>query len=51
MVSKAQDGFHFVEIGVLLAQSTTHMAQLIKDSGKDIKFDSIDIFWPIEHAL
>ena len=51
MVSKAQDGFHFVEIGVLLAQSTTHMAQLIKDSGKDIKFDSIDLFWPIEHAL
>ena len=25
MVSKAQDGFHFVEIGVLLAQSTTHI--------------------------
>ena len=26
------------------------MAQLIKDSGKDIKFDAIDIFWGIEHG-
>ena len=48
MVEQAQDGDHFVEIGTLLGQSTTHMAQLIKDSGKDIKFDAIDIFWEIE---
>lgn len=51
LVEQAQDGFHFVEIGVLLGQSTTHMAQLIKDSGKDIKFDAIDLFWPIEHVI
>ena len=25
--------------------------QLIKESDKDIKFDSIDLFWPIEHAI
>ena len=36
MVKQAQDGDHFVEIGTLLGQSTTHMAQLIKDSGKDM---------------
>ena len=51
MVKQAQDGDHFVEIGTLLGQSTTHMAQLIKDSGKDIKFDAIDLFWPIEHVV
>jgi len=51
MVEQAQDGDHFVEIGTLLGQSTTHMAQLIKDSGKDIKFDAIDIFWEIEHCV
>ena len=51
MVSKAQDGDHFVEIGTLLGQSTSYMGQLIKDSDKDIKFDSIDLFWPIEHVI
>ena len=50
-VDKAKDGAHFVEIGVLYGQSTTHMGQLIKDSGKDIKFDAIDIFWGIEHGI
>ena len=51
VVKSAEDGDHFVEIGVLLGQSTTHMAELIKESGKDIKFDAIDIFWIIEEAL
>ena len=51
MVSKAQDGDHFVEIGTLLGQSTSYMGQLIKDSGKNIKFDSIDLFWPIKHVI
>tara|TARA_R110001583_G_scaffold183994_1_gene342872 strand:+ start:91 stop:795 length:705 start_codon:yes stop_codon:yes gene_type:complete len=50
-VDKAKDGANFVEIGVLYGQSATHMAQLIKDSGKDIKFDAIDIFWGIEHGI
>ena len=40
MVRKARQN-HFVEIGTLLGQSTSYMGQLIKDSGKDIKFDSI----------
>ena len=51
MVEQAQNGDHFVEIGTFLGQSTSYMCQLIKDSGKDIKFDSIDLFWPIEHAV
>jgi len=51
MVEQAQSGDHFVEIGTFLGQSTSYMCQLIKDSGKDIKFDSIDLFWPIEHAV
>jgi len=51
MVNEAQDGDHFVEIGVLLGQSTARMGELIRDSEKDIKFDAIDIFWVIEEAL
>ena len=51
MVNEAQDGDHFVEIGTLLGQSTSWMCQLIKESDKDIRFDSIDLFWPIEHAI
>jgi predicted O-methyltransferase YrrM len=51
MVNEAKDGDHFVEIGTLLGQSTARMGELIKDSGKDIKFDSIDLFWPIQHLI
>ena len=51
MVNQAEDGDHFVEIGVLLGQSTTRMGELIRDSKKKIRFDAIDIFWIIEEAL
>ena len=51
MVEQAQDGDHFVEIGTFLGQSTTHMAQLIKDSKKKISFDTLDLFWLIPHTL
>jgi predicted O-methyltransferase YrrM len=51
IVNQAKDGDHFVEIGVLLGQSTTRMAELIKKSHKKIKFDAIDIFWLIPHTL
>jgi len=51
MVDKAQDGDHFVEIGTFLGQSTARMGELIRDSKKQIKFDTIDIFWVIEEAL
>jgi len=51
MVNQANDGDHFVEIGVFLGQSTTRMCELMRDSKKNIKFDAIDIFWVIEHAI
>ena len=51
MVNQAEDGDHFVEIGVLLGQSTTRMGELIRDSKKKIRFDAIDIFWIIEHTI
>ncbi len=50
-VENANNGDHFVEIGTLLGQSATHMAQEIKNSGKKIKFDSIDLFWTIPDTL
>jgi len=51
MVNQAEDGDHFVEIGVLLGQSTARMGELIRDSKKKIRFDAIDIFWIIEHTI
>ena len=51
MIERAQAGDHFVEIGTFLGQSTTHMAQLIKDSKKKISFDTLDLFWLIPHTL
>ena len=51
MVNEAQDGDHFVEIGTFLGQSTTHLAQLIKDSKKKLSFDTLDLFWLIPHTL
>ena len=51
MVDEAKDGDHFVEIGTLLGQSTTRMAELIKKSRKEIKFDTIDLFWSVQHIV
>ena len=51
MVEQAQDGDHFVEIGTFLGQSTTYMAELIKESEKKISFDTIDLYWLIPHTL
>lgn len=51
VVDKFDDGAHFVEIGTLLGQSACRMGELIRDSGKDIKFDSIDTFYRILHGI
>jgi hypothetical protein len=51
MVNNAKDGDYFVEIGVLFGQSTTRMAELIKQSNKKIKFDAIDLFWMIPMTI
>lgn len=42
VVRKAEDGFHFVEVGSYEGQSAAYMAVEIINSGKNIKFDCID---------
>jgi hypothetical protein len=42
VVRNAEDGFHFVEIGTWFGRSTSYMAVEIINSGKKIKFDTID---------
>jgi hypothetical protein len=42
MVENGTDGDVFVELGAWLGKSTNHMATLIKDSNKDIKFTTVD---------
>lgn len=46
-----EDGDIVVEIGSLLGQSACRMASLIKESGKKVKFDSIDLFWMIDQTF
>lgn len=50
-VKQGKDGDLFVEIGTLLGQSTARMATLISESGKSIRFDSIDIFYNIQEVV
>lgn len=45
-VEKAEDGSVFVELGSLWGLSTCAMAHFIKESGKNIKFFSVD-FWDL----
>lgn len=49
MVRNAKDGSHFVEVGSYLGRSAFYMASAIKDSGKKIKFDAIDIWTILNH--
>jgi hypothetical protein len=44
MVKASAEGAHFVEIGSFMGQSSAIMAYLIKNSGKNIKFDCVDLF-------
>lgn len=50
-VDQAKDGAHFVEVGSYFGRSACYMAQRIKDSGKKIRFDCIDIFTGIASKL
>tara|TARA_R110002020_G_scaffold46298_10_gene131820 strand:+ start:82 stop:618 length:537 start_codon:yes stop_codon:yes gene_type:complete len=43
-VNKALDGDQFLEIGCYLGRSTIYLAELIKESGKNIKLHVIDTF-------
>jgi predicted O-methyltransferase YrrM len=42
VVDNGKDGDLFVEVGAWLGKSTNHMARKIKESGKDIKFVTVD---------
>ena len=44
MVARFPRGSRFVEIGVWRGRSTCHMAEAIKNSGKQIEFFAIDVF-------
>lgn len=44
IVNKSKDGAHFVEIGSWLGKSSASMCVEIINSGKNIKFDCIDIW-------
>ena len=49
--SAPQDGAHFVEVGAWKGRSASYMAVLIKNSGKNIKFDVVDTWeGSSEHA-
>ena len=48
MVAWAPDGSHFVEVGAYLGRSACYMASCIKRSGKQIRFDAVDIWLPYD---
>ena len=48
IIDKLEDGDSIVEIGTFFGQSTIFMASLIKESGKEINFDTIDSLWQID---
>ena len=51
-IVKPDEKYHVVELGTFLGQSACRMAGLINEyEVKDIKFDSIDLFWLPMHIL
>lgn len=44
MVQEAPDEAHLVEIGTFLGRSACLMAELIRESGKPLLFDTVDLF-------
>jgi predicted O-methyltransferase YrrM len=51
IVDSAEDGDQFLEIGTFFGQSAARMAELIRDSDKDLKFYSMDIFYEIDTCI
>ena len=51
MVVEAEEGDHFIEVGTYFGQSACRMGELIKQSGKNIKFDSIDSYYMIDPSM
>jgi hypothetical protein len=50
-VDNAEDGDIFVEIGTYFGQSACYMGELIKNSGKRIKFDTFDTFEVLDSSM
>jgi len=50
MVSRAKNNSHFVEIGAWKGKSTAYMAVEIANSGKTIKFDTVDTWLGSEES-
>ena len=51
VVDNCKDGDKDVEIGTYFGQSACYMGELIRDSGKDIKFDTFDTFEQLEPSM
>ena len=51
VVDNCKDGDKVVEIGTYFGQSACYMGELIRDSGKDIKFDTFDTFEQLEPSM
>lgn len=44
ILNKYNSGSHFVEVGSWMGKSACYMSELIKKSGKSVKFDCVDIW-------
>ena len=51
VVENCKDGDKVVELGTYFGQSACYMGELIKNSGKDIKFDTFDTFEQLEPSM
>jgi len=51
IVNESVDGDVLLEIGTFFGQSAARMAELIRDSKKNIKFYTMDIYYEIESSL
>jgi cephalosporin hydroxylase len=51
IVNESEDGDKLLEIGTFFGQSAARMAELIRDSKKNIKFYSMDIYYEVESSL
>jgi predicted O-methyltransferase YrrM len=45
MVRKAEDGFHFVEVGSCWGRSASYMAWKLKKARKKVRFDCVDAWY------
>lgn len=51
VIDEAEDGDILVEIGTYFGQSACYMGELIRDSGKFLKFDTFDTFETLDPSM